>query len=143
MAKKKFKLAKKYQNRLLKLAKFLREQVPPSLLYMRQFMMPDKNGHVHERASIECGTPACAMGWATAVFPELVYNDNDSSVIVKGSRDYNSAYAFFGFGLAVANDYSEDDEESQNIAEQLFGGDVQRTPKQEAALIERTVKRLS
>ena len=47
----------------------------------------------------ECGTAACAMGWATA-YPEFIamglHKDIDGEPIFNGLRHYDAAASFFG-----------------------------------------------
>lgn len=49
-------------RRLLKLAKFLREEVPRDRFDYWTFAGPDWDG-----SSMTCGTKACALGWATTI----------------------------------------------------------------------------
>lgn len=138
------KLKAIHKRRLLKLAKFLREKVAPADsrldyhngIYFRLFDMSvylvsgDYDKPDVYRASIECGTPACAAGWATAVFQELTYSPRHKHFHInyKCQRDnFHAITRFFGIG------------ESTHA---LLFGTTQRTPREEARLIEQTVKRL-
>ena len=86
-----------YRKRLLKLAKFLREKVPNRLLDMKVYLQADVRGHLHKRARIECKTPACALGWATAAFRELKYDCEDDMVVDRNGRE--AGEFFFGVGV--------------------------------------------
>ena len=138
------KLKAIHKRRLLKLAKFLREKIAPvdgplgahsgiyNLFDMSVYLMSgDYDAPPPTRASIECGTPACAAGWATAVFREFTYSQRHKHFHINYKcRHYDSHETimhFFGIG--------------DSTAELLFGI-AKRTPKQEAQLIERTVERL-
>jgi len=134
----KYKLKALHKNRLLKLAKFLNGQVPTALFRMRAYMYPDSKGHIHKKASLECGTPACALGWATMLFKPLYYSERWEQVRYRGMRVQG-----FDFDLVfhrVNKDFFGLDALDGSL---LFGGRVERTPKREAALIEQMVARRS
>lgn len=115
-----------YDKRLLKLAAFLRTKVPKGLLKMGEWMDEDPKGHHHRHANLKCGTPACAAGWATAVFRELVYDWGTYEITYRDNDSTADAIAEF-FQYSWGHD-------SYNI----FGAD-QRTPQEEADLIEKYV----
>lgn len=53
-------------SRLLTLAWFLKTEVPEDEFKMSSFCGEKRTGHMKH----ECGTTACALGWATAIWPE-------------------------------------------------------------------------
>jgi len=53
-------------DRLLQLAQFLREYVPPDRFDMRAYLQ----GRHYELEAETCRSTACAVGWCAAVFPE-------------------------------------------------------------------------
>jgi len=126
------KLKKIHKQRLLKLARFLRNQVAKredkfeiTLYDHGNWMRADKNGHDHKKASLKCGTPACAIGWATAIFP--LYMNKRDQIVKTGSRGgstIKTVKSFFGV------DYSEF--EGGRL---FFSGDY-RTAEREANMIE-------
>jgi len=120
-----------HRERLQKLARFLKT-IPEELFDMTHWMELDKNGHMHRKASIKCGTPACAMGWATSIFPELYYESEWAEIKIKGhtyssslsQRSLETAKVFFGVSNAGFR--------------KLFSGiHENRTVKQEIEVIER------
>ena len=134
------KLKPIHKRRLLKLARFLRTEVAKreadgdlDLFDMFEWLRHDRNGHMHRRASLSCGTPACAAGWATAIFPELTYSIAHQHIHLRGEKCsrpwavgfYDHIAKFFGLGRSVY---------------QLFEP-VHRAAEEEADLIERFVKR--
>lgn len=89
-----------YEARILKLADFL-EVLQPALFEMSVWQEQDKKGHWHKHANVKCGTAACALGWATAVFPRSLYYDTTNGHIhIKGQEkcyidNYRTASSFF------------------------------------------------
>ena len=144
------KLKKIHKQRLLKLAKFLRTKAvvldgspgKHNLFDMFQWLQPDKKGHMHRRASLSCGTPACAAGWATAIFPELIYNLNHRHIHMRGEKCtrphrvafYDHIAKFFGL-----DDPRKKVSLERSAVYKLFGPAFHAAEK-EADLIERFVK---
>lgn len=123
-------MKKLHKDRLLKLAAFLRT-VPIKQFDMGWWVEADKKGHNHEHASLKCGTTACALGWATAVFPQLYYDVETSSILIKNHEydnyELNEETAKVFFGL------------TEDGFEDLFMGSA-KTGKEEAAIIEKFVR---
>jgi hypothetical protein len=119
-----------YDERLLKLAAFLRT-LPKSLFDMRKWVREDKNGHRHKHASLECKTTACAGGWATYLFKEngLTYDWRSNNIIIPGKTawTHETMQKFFGI------------DDSYTLF-MLFGASHERTPKEEAEIIEQFVE---
>lgn len=118
-------MKKIYKDRLLKLAKFLREEVPDSEFDLSCYVtwnadLPEsKDGRAH--MAHNCGETACALGWATCLWPDNFWFTGNGTV--RDLRWNISPQGFFDI------DYQEWD--------YLFGPDHERTPKQEAKIIER------
>jgi hypothetical protein len=115
-----------YDRRLLKLADFI-EIVPPKLINMDTWVSEDRNGHFHSHASVKCGTAACALGWATAVFPRYLYFYN-GGVRLRGyfTKDpFTITEIFFNI--------------STGVAYHLFGGGDLRSGKAVAKSIRKLI----
>lgn len=117
-------------KRLLELAAFLRT-IPE-----RQFDLWDFAGStsgllldgLKRRMSLDCNTTACAIGWATALWPKQFWFSKEGYMkTADGEDDYGELF------FAVSDDQWE----------MLFSPGVKRTAKQEAAFIERFVKERS
>lgn len=111
---------KQQASRLLTLAYFLKTRVDPAKFDMRSYCNPDDD-------LTSCGTTACAMGWATVVFPEQFELRGDDVVCHDGLRIGEIEF----FGLARDESFSPGGD-----WDHLFGGRHARTPKQEAKVIE-------
>lgn len=149
------KLKKIHKQRLLKLAKFLREVVASvdenanefarPIFEMDDWLRRDSNHHQHRRASIKCGTTACAAGWATAVFPELYFSIPHGHIHMAGEKCTNpneTAYydhvaKFFGLDPPSSGDCTRD---ISHPIFYLFGTSEQRSALSEATVIEKFVK---
>lgn len=117
-------------GRLLTLAYFLKTRVPPNKFDMgcyetSEYCEPEKISA--ELMNRRCGTSACAIGWCPIVFPsEFTYYYGSISAIKESVGDSLQDECNF-FGL-VRGEWGY-----------LFGGDNERTPKQEADVIEEFV----
>lgn len=118
-------------SRLLTLAYFLKTQVPKENFDMETVIHQTDESIPPEKQLQEgfCGTTACAMGWCPIVFPkDWRYTMRHSILSLRGpSNAYWEHEAESYFGLT---DYE---------VIFLFGGEKQRTPKQEAREIEKMV----
>lgn len=119
-------------GRLLTLAYFLKTEVNRSAFNMSSFFAIDGNDWCvrnlapHPLDNPPCGTTACALGWATHVFPlDYKMTQDGVPVPVDGSEHTEFDYQFFGI---------DDDG-----WEELFSARHKRTPKQEAKVIEKFV----
>lgn len=89
------KLPKKYRDRLLKLADFL-EKLEPERLYMGTYFEC-----YTEPLKAQCGTTACALGWATVVWPKNLRMDTVIGGVRLQAADsvggvgYNAALIWF------------------------------------------------
>ncbi len=119
-----------YDKRLLKLAAFLRNHVPEKLLNMGLWVDIDRKGHKHKHANLNCETPACALGWATAIFPELSYNWTTHQIVLKGKTKAIQRTVKEFFNVEWGDNYS--------TGVRLFGP-FRRTPEEEAQIIEQFV----
>ena len=132
-----------YRRRLLKLAKFLRKKVAPlsekltpdgyRIFSMNNYLTSLPDGSCPERASLDCGTSACAAGWATAVFNAVTYHDNHGHFHIDrrcpGGRQTAMGSIGLFFGIRSGVDRVD-----------LFGA-TPRDAMQEAYIIEEFVKR--
>lgn len=91
-----------HKKRLLKLAEFLEERVPEARFNM-DFWALDDDGRIGAvpLASPKCKTAACALGWATALFPRslaLTEGPRYADVVhlATGKRNEQAAQEFFG-----------------------------------------------
>lgn len=132
--------------RLLTLAWFLRTKVPRKRFEMCSYaevgvrlLNVGSVGHmeVFEKKPANCGTSACALGWATAVFPSkfALLEDVDGrnfnitvDVRTKKAAEYDGHIVAKFFGL---------DEYECSFA----FGPTERTPKQEAKILENLAKK--
>lgn len=127
-----------YANRLLKLADYLDTKVPAKAFNMETWLdrAPEdqdvKNPLPHALKEPNCGTTACALGWAVNVFPRTLTFTRWDDVVFRDEEESEEVYSrdtirrFFGI---------EDDE----AIDRLFYGD-QCTPKQKARQIRKFVK---
>ena len=128
-------------GRMLTLAYFLKTQVKPQNFDMQELVYVDYEDYEQLRLKKpECGAAACAMGYMPVVFPrqwvwahhggvcriDEALPANSPSVWLAGLRWAEAAEKFFGI-----DEYEVD---------YLFGPDEQRTPKQEAEILERFVE---
>ena len=130
-----FSMNKIQAGRLLTLAYFLKTEVPPELFDMYSYCSRRLSGLGFPKEHLgECGTTACALGWATVVFPQKfrfgptggivpIGPDNPSNTPIRYS--YEPYQKFFGI--------------SAEEAEQLFASCHNRSPLEEAAVIEELV----
>ncbi len=116
-----------HRKRLLKLAAFLAGPVARAAkrnkakkLNMRLFASDSKIG----LSKAECGTSACALGWATLVFPR-VFSLYDSSIAV-GVKMHGTPCGLFGAG----NFFGLNSDESEHAF-----GPWRRTIPQEVAIL--------
>lgn len=122
-------MTKEQAGRLLTLAYFLKTRVSVKNFNMESWgentdgTRPDLKKH-------QCGTTACALGWASEVFPKEFYFDGDGSFNCTRGGLVGGTCEFFGVSSDCRNDEWE----------YLFGADNVRTPKEEAAVIEEFVK---
>lgn len=118
-------------GRLLTLASFLRTEVPRKNFDMSSYWKNEADElEIPDLAQHKCGTSACAMGWATRVWPNIFKLNEFGGFSYRGSDSSHSSMsvrAFFGLDFDEACD--------------LFGYKWRRTPKQEASEIEKTVKK--
>ena len=86
------------KKRLLKLANFLEHKVPEARFNMRVWFGGEKDKKFSQH---ECGTTACALGWATVVFPkDLQHSDWDNPIhVASGRRGFNAAKIFFELSI--------------------------------------------
>lgn len=134
-------------DRLLKLASFLRTEVPPDKFDMKWFTNARGDGICLQ----DCGTTACALGWATVVFPgEFHFDGHCGTIRHKGMNDTRTVIysgKFFGvstdFGSCESDcEFSEYDDENEDDYSEwsyLFGDYHIRTPAEEADIIENFV----
>lgn len=128
-------MKKIYKDRLLKLASFLENKVPKEHFDMASIcdIVEVKNNNIISnpfKTPYTCKTTACAVGWCTAVFPELnlVLDLDDRDITHKNGRTWNSERFFGLFGEGDQWDY-------------LFSAKYFReTPKQVAKRIREFVK---
>lgn len=121
----------KHKARLLKLAKFLREEVKPEEFDLGYFIYtgpgfkpPADVFHM----SHWCGTTACALGWATRIWPKEFWFSTTGDCASFKSKDGLYGEQFFGI--------------TDDQWEYLFGCNRVRSPKQEARIIENFVRRI-
>lgn len=121
------RFTKKHASRLLTLAWFLRTQVDAAEFDMTRWVHGDPERLFDEHT---CGTTACAIGYCPVVFPkQWKYDGSCMPVVIErdsSGRGYEESEFFGVNGAEWLN---------------LFGGYHTRTPKQEAIVIERFVKK--
>jgi hypothetical protein len=133
-----------YKKRLLTLAKFLRT-VPKKRFNMGFWAAGKFCGKVNEPEHNQCGTAACAMGWACTI-PEFRraglklidsrFDDGYSIPVYKEHAEFDAARKFFGlpeFGVVPRTD-------GTYVSSYLFGGDNVNSPIAAAKRIERYIK---
>lgn len=112
------------RKRLAKLADFLDTKVPRKRFVMSNFFRPQGSFWGDSEAplslSAECGTSACALGWATVCFPR-------THPTVREETGFTVAREVFGVSTDDANDL-------------FYGPEV--TPKQKAKEIRRYLARV-
>lgn len=120
------------KRRLLKLADFLDTKVPRRLFNTAYWAFGPRTPKREPDAT--CQTSACAAGWATAIFSDLVLmrdgpRSNDWCIAHRktGSQDTEALMEFFNLA-------------GWDESEELFGT-RQMTPKQKARQIRNFVKR--
>lgn len=96
---------KLHRRRLKILADFLRT-VPKKRFEMTSWCTVDFMSRTNEISHNECGTAACAAGWACTIpsfrrvgfkmIKEIGWNYNSSYPSFRGYRDYNACIEFFG-----------------------------------------------
>jgi hypothetical protein len=104
-------------KKMLRLAQFLRT-VPRKEFDMTWWIGKVGDAYPPEKVSIGCGTSACAYGWGSAIFRNLRFEEDGSPNI--------PTTEFFGI----------DGDQSYY----LFGSHFNRTPKQQAKVMEKFVK---
>ena len=120
-------------ERLLRLADFLEFRVPAPKFDMRTWLtVGGKPDELYE----ECGTSACAAGWACALFKDegLVFEWGPG--LEDGQKWYMPAYGELGGSMALEEFFGI----SYRVSIDLFGT-TERTPAQEAALIRKYVSK--
>ena len=87
-----------HRNRLNKLADFLETEVPRKHFDMRTWRTGDYRAR-------ECGSAACAMGWAVELFPRNLGWDSFGDPLDKatGRDGMGAAEAFFGLSPGEAD----------------------------------------
>lgn len=119
-------MTKTHINRLRKLGMFLITDVPKSKFDMDYIFLMDENKKLTDKVSASCGTAACAMGWATTVFPKELKIDSFDPMqpsgrptieygichVPSGKRDFAAAAVFFGLMMSEVS--------------YLFGADANR-----------------
>ena len=127
-------------GRMLTLAYFLKTQVKPQNFDMQELVYVDYEDYEQLRLKKpECGAAACAMGYMPVVFPrQWVWAHH--GVCCAADVPPNLPPGGWGPGMrwAVAAEkfFGIDDDE----VDWLFSQDEQRTPKQEAEILERFVE---
>lgn len=94
-------MKKIHEERLLRLATFLEEKVEPERFNMDHWFDGDFEKNT-------CGTTACALGWATVVFPRSLkmvkaYGVSHVEHIRSGRHGAAAAVAFFGLDQWIAD----------------------------------------
>ena len=125
-------------GRLLTLAYFLKKQVPEEQFDLRTFLSCKNwslaNVQAIAQAFIDgapkCGTTACALGWATHVFPYKFRITQFGAFAVDGVVFGSCVPAVCDFFGITVPDW-----------EYLFGGGNRRSARQEAKVIEQLVKK--
>ncbi len=88
------------EKRLRKLEHYLRTSVPKPRFRMRQWFTGTFCGRRDEHLHNECGTSACALGWATIIFKRSglrrLHTEWDQPITYKGHYYFRAAEAFFG-----------------------------------------------
>jgi len=125
-------MKQKHINRLLKLANFLEKKIPKRYFDMSMFLGEGEDGRFYRHANISCGTPGCALGWATAIFKDLCFDIDTENIINRrkpwlDQDSWTTARDFFGI-------------DDQCNIQHLFGP-RSRTAKQEAKVIKDFVRR--
>jgi hypothetical protein len=133
-----------YKKRLLTLAKFLRT-VPKKRFNMGYWAAGKFCGKVNEAKHNQCGTAACAMGWACTIpafrraglkLKESLYDDDFAMPVYKGKTEFDAAIKFFGlqeYGVVPRTG-------GRFVASFLFGGHNVNSPSRAAKRIERYIK---
>ncbi len=119
------------EGRLLQLAEFLRTQVKEEEFDLRYFA----TGHLAAGAGHSmCGTTACALGWASVVWPETfslyMASPTNGRLVCRGERigvDALCIQDFFGL--------------DRSDCVYAFGSGHHRTRKEEAVVLELLVQR--
>ena len=112
-------------GRLLTLAYYLKTEVSKDKFYMRSYC----SGNPSELLDNSCGTSACALGWASVVFPQR-FSLFHGRLMLSAGLKYEIGY----YGNTVCRYFGLSSDE----ASWLFGP-FTRTPKEEARMIEKLV----
>lgn len=119
---------KQHADRLLTLAWFLKTQVKPSEFDMGSWVKGDSKNLFREHT---CGTTACAVGYCPVVFPrQWKYDGAYKPMVIRQDPYFESGYEESEFFGVNGPEWIH-----------LFGCYRKRTPKQEALVIERFVKK--
>lgn len=100
----------------------------------------DNNGHFHKHANFECGTPACAAGWATHIFKELYFDNRPDHKHIHLKRNKCDLISFNGWEEDLQHIIKFFDLTKEEATHLFRTDDPFRTPLQEAQVIERLVK---
>lgn len=111
-------------GRLLTLAHFLKTEVEPLEFDMGHYTEGELPHGKHKGSQLDCGSSACALGWATVVFPETFWFESSLHWGTLLNVDYCDHTTRSFFGLVEDEPYY------------LFGENHRRTPEQEAKVIE-------
>jgi hypothetical protein len=138
-----------YKKRLLTLAKFLRT-VPKKRFYMGTWATDGFCGKANEPAHNECGTAACAAGWACTIpsfkragfrLGESEYwGDKSNCPVYRGMEEWDAIRAFFGLPAQLYEELKYESLTKGMPEDYLFGSHNPNSPVQAAARIERYIK---